>query len=87
MVYLFNVVSTGEVINGGSANFTANWSLNDKAPSIVIVKETLDLCDLLADVNLTCPVRSGHYNLNFKDHVPDVFPKVSKCICNGYFDE
>ena len=53
------------------------WS--SEHTKIILVNETLDLCDLMADIGISCPL-SKHTVLmaHYHDHFPSIFPKVSE---------
>lgn len=40
-------------------------------------QQSYDLCDLLKDVNIQCPVGSGKINFGIKLKVPEYTPSVS----------
>ena len=47
-------------------------------------QKSFDLCDLLKDVNINCPVKSGKLSFGIKLKVPAVTPSVSHA-CHNYY--
>lgn len=41
-----------------------------------LVKETMDECDLLTEVNYSCPIKQGEYVFHRLGKVPSVLPQV-----------
>ena len=49
-----------------------------KYGNIPIVDETLDLCDLVTQINKQCPLKKGAFPINVRDvKIPDYVPSVS----------
>ena len=48
-----------------------------KYGTIPLVDESLDLCDLVTQVNMKCPLAKGPFNLDLKEDIPDYVPSVS----------
>lgn len=48
-------------------------------------QKTYEVCDLLKDVNIVCPVKSGNINFGIKMNIPEFTPSVSHmenmCSC------
>lgn len=66
---LLNFV-TDEQVTGGQVNAVV---LLGSLP----YQQSYDLCDLLKDVNIPCPVSSGKINFGIKLKVPEFTPSVS----------
>ena len=43
-------------------------------------QKTFEICDLLKDVNISCPVQKGKYSFGIKLKVPEYTPSVSYTI-------
>ena len=70
IVYKFLHWLADEIVSGGTVN------------AIVMVgtlpyQKSYGLCDLLKDVNITCPVKSGKLSFGIKLKVPEFTPAVS----------
>ena len=49
-----------------------------KYGKIPIVDETLDLCDLVTQINKQCPLEKGKVHINIpQEAIPDYVPSVS----------
>ena len=58
-----------------------------KYGDIPIVDETLDLCDLVTQIDKQCPLKQGKFPINIQDiKIPDYVPSVSNdtlTYCTG----
>ena len=70
------IIIIGEKVTGGSINVTMKWLVNP-GQVITIVKETLDLCDLMVDMGDLCPILVGTHILQYHDMILNIFPKAS----------
>ena len=69
-------IQTDERVTGGSLNVTLTLSLaQDK--TLTLLKETLNLCDLLTELHHPCPVSPGHFIFDKHDTVVTALPKVT----------
>ena len=66
-----------EEVTGGSFNMTLTWSPKPGL-TITLIKETLNLCDLMVDIADQCPLKSGNHSIHYHGDVPDIFPKASR---------
>ena len=76
-----HAVYADERVTGGSLNVTLTLSLaQDK--TLTLLKETLNLCDLLTELHYPCPVSPGHFMFNKHDTVVTALPKVTMHIAS-----
>lgn len=61
----------GEDVTGGDVK------LNIAIDNVTVVSQDLDLCDTLPEVNLMCPLKSGHHIASIETDLPNEIPSVS----------
>ena len=70
-----NLYVEGQV-NSGYVNFTASWSPDGKQPFVVLLKEQLRLCDVVQEVRISCPIRTGYHEIVYQNAVPSIFQQL-----------
>ena len=45
--------------------------------TLPVVDESLDLCDLVTEINLHCPLEKGPFSFKLEEDIPDYVPSVS----------
>ena len=68
-------VSIETEVTGGNVSMTMIWSPKP-GMEFTLVKETMDECDLLTEVNYSCPIKQGEYVFHRLGKVPSVLPQV-----------
>ena len=63
-----------EEVTGGIFNFTARYG---KQPSILLIQEKLELCDIAQEVNMNCPLQIGQHSFTYTNRLPIILPQVS----------
>lgn len=53
---------------------SGEMKVNLKYGNIPIVDETLDLCDLVTQINKECPLKKGDFSFKFDEQIPDYIP-------------
>ena len=51
---------------------------------IPIYSSTLDLCDILKDAGISCPVASGSHTATVTETVPGAIPSVSNVLVHHF---
>lgn len=65
-------VTVDQQVNGGTVYFNIKY-----LGYILVLKETMDLCDLAAEMEVSCPLSSGVYEQYVADTFPDYAYSVS----------
>ena len=78
----YYIYALDETVNGGVFNLTVNWSVKP-GQTFTLIKETLDLCDLMVDVKDPCPILPGHHKQHYSGDFPKIFPKASQVAMNN----
>lgn len=60
-----------EEVTSGNVKVSLNYG------TIPVVDETLDLCDLVTQVDKQCPLQKGPFPLKITANIPDYVPTVS----------
>ena len=55
---------------------TMKWQIASGGTAVTLLKETLDLCDLITNMGYHCPVSPGNYSFNYHSCVVGVMPEV-----------
>ena len=71
----------GETVTEGTINVTLNWSVKP-GQTIPIVKDTLDFCDLMVELNDPCPLSIGNHKDHYSGYFPQEYPKASQITIN-----
>lgn len=54
-------------------------NLNVTIDNVSVIDESLDLCPIISEVNLTCPLAKGTHIASITVDLPDDIPGVSYC--------
>lgn len=50
--------------------------------NVPLISQTLDLCDNVGYVGLSCPISAGMHSVKVGPiQIPDIAPSVSACVC------
>ena len=60
-----------EEVTSGTVKVSLNFG------SVPVVDETLDLCDLVTQIDKKCPLQKGPFDLKITETIPDYVPSVS----------
>lgn len=69
---MFNIIiNIDEEINGGNVTMTFRYGYN-----VIVIKKTLDLCDLVEENGLNCPIQKDMISLGVQANIPATLPSV-----------
>ena len=71
LITSFFIPPADEVVSGGKVNAIVMMGT-------IPYQKSYDLCDLLKDIDVTCPVKSGKLSFGIKLKVPGFIPAVSE---------
>lgn len=69
---MFDSLFTEEELTSGEISVKVNYGV------IPIVDESLDLCDLITQINYQCPVSKGSFPIKTSQIIPSYIPSVRK---------
>ena len=78
-------MKTEEEVTSGSVKVKAKYGI------LTVYDQTLDLCDLVKDINDTCPIKAGTETQTIIENIPNLHIHVShsasfymNCRCHNY---
>ena len=55
--------------------------------NVPVVDESLDLCDLVTQIDRHCPLEKGPFDLKLTETIPDYVPSVSNLLIVKLYEE
>ena len=68
-----------EIVVDSCMNLTMTWS-PASGMTVTIIKETLDLCDLITEMSTKCPLLPGSHKFHYVGTFQSMLPKVSQKV-------